>query len=230
MENTRRNSHGPVQWLLIAVSACALCIPGCKPQMSDDTDVKVLEKSWPQYKAPHLNTPLNMNVWPNTLNRSREQRHQAGIRPKMEAPQRVVTPFEEWSLSDTAIDALARIGAPAVGDLKLALRDPDPRVRFQAARILARIGPDAQSAVPSLVRNINDESPQVRRASVHALGQIGPEAGNAVGPLLELVKESARQVVTPPAENSPSQPGPSQNPAVLSHPAPSNPAPSNPGN
>jgi HEAT repeat protein len=68
------------------------------------------------------------------------------------------------------------------------LDDPNPLIRYRAARVLARIGPDALEAVPALVRHLNDVDISVRREAARALGQIGPQAAEAVPPLIEALK------------------------------------------
>ena len=61
--------------------------------------------------------------------------------------------------------------------------------RAQAANVLGRIGPDAQAAVPDLVRALYDPDLEVRKAATRALGQIGPAAEEAVAPLLEIIEQ-----------------------------------------
>jgi HEAT repeat protein len=89
-------------------------------------------------------------------------------------------------VEDTAIDALARIGAPAVPEMINTLRHPDPRMRLRAVEVLGRIGPDASDAVSALVAVLDDEDPQVRKAAIRSLGQIGPDARAAVRPIMRV--------------------------------------------
>ncbi len=103
---------------------------------------------------------------------------------------RIILPYPEWTLAELAGDSLGRIGPAAVPQLSDLLRDDDPAVRQTAAKILARIGPDAVTAVPDLIELLRDPDPQVQRAAVRALGQIGPQAGAAVPDLLQLLEES----------------------------------------
>jgi hypothetical protein len=100
-------------------------------------------------------------------------------------------PFTEWSLHETAADALARIGAPAVPSLMRSLRGGETLNRVRAAEILARIGPDASPAVPLLVESLRDPDPLVRRGAARALGQIGPAAAEAVPALMELMQDTS---------------------------------------
>ena len=99
-------------------------------------------------------------------------------------------PFRQWGLRETAIDALARIGKPAVPALVEALHDLNPELRDQAALALARIGPQAVDAVPDLIAALRDDDETVRKDAVRALGQIGPQAAIAVPELIEVLREA----------------------------------------
>ena len=103
-----------------------------------------------------------------------------------------VVPFQRWDMPETAAHALGRIGAAAVPELSLALRDPNPLVRKRAADILARIGPAAKEAVPVLIQTLNDPDEPVRKAAMRALGEIGPEAKDAVPHLIEALREPGK--------------------------------------
>ena len=46
--------------------------------------------------------------------------------------------------------------APAVSELIVVLNDPDIEVRRGAARALGQIGPDAEDAVPALIKALKD--------------------------------------------------------------------------
>ncbi len=102
-----------------------------------------------------------------------------------------VLPYGEWGLQETAIDALGRIGEPAVAALEQMLNEPAPESRVQAAYVLARIGPDAKKAVPQLIEALRDSNFEVRKAAARALGQIGPEAAPAVEALIKVIQETA---------------------------------------
>jgi hypothetical protein len=110
----------------------------------------------------------------------------------------VIKAHPEWDLDEAAADALGRIGAPAVPKLIDALRKnngPDERVR--AARVLARIGPEAVDAVPMLTTALSDEDPHVQKAAARALGQIGPAAAEAVPALMELLNTEPVEPASP---------------------------------
>jgi HEAT repeat protein len=98
-------------------------------------------------------------------------------------------PYTDWSLPETAADALGRIGPAAVPDLVRELASSSPERRWRAARVLGRIGPDAAIAVPELVRLLRDPDERVRLAAARTLGQIGPNAASAVPELIQLLDE-----------------------------------------
>lgn len=96
--------------------------------------------------------------------------------------------YRDWSVKETAVDALARIGASSVPALIDALSDPSPEVRVEAARSLARMGDTGKAAVPVLIERLRDPDENVRQASARALGQMGPAAAEAVPALIAILK------------------------------------------
>lgn len=102
------------------------------------------------------------------------------MRPQIPA----LRPYNQWTEQEVAADAIARIGAAAVPELRRSLRSPDPQVRLKAIDVLARVGSDAEPAVPDLVQLLDDEDPRVRRAAARTLGRIGPAAAEAVPALM----------------------------------------------
>ncbi|MEX2561398.1 MAG: HEAT repeat domain-containing protein, partial [Pirellulales bacterium] len=71
------------------------------------------------------------------MRRQRERfERQFDVQPRLA----VVSAIRVTGVKETAADALARIGAQAVPPLIEALADPDPEVRVQATRALARMG------------------------------------------------------------------------------------------
>jgi len=98
-------------------------------------------------------------------------------------------PFGEWTMRQTAIDALTRIGESAVPALVNLLDDPDAKLRSEAVIALARIGPEARGALPRLIALVeNDPDEAVRKNAVRAIGQIGPAAAPAVPVLVEQLR------------------------------------------
>jgi histidinol phosphatase-like enzyme len=75
----------------------------------------------------------------------------------------------------------ARLGAPFDGiyaclhgpdDGACSCAKPRPGLALQAARELARMGPAAREAVPTLVRAIEDDDARVAEEAARALGEI----------------------------------------------------------
>jgi HEAT repeat protein len=72
--------------------------------------------------------------------------------------------------------ALQRVGiaaVPALPALVPALKDPDPRVREEAARVLGRFGRHARFALPALRGALDDPDNMVRKAVSEAILNIG---------------------------------------------------------
>ena len=92
-------------------------------------------------------------------------------------------------------DWLVRIGGPAVPELLRHFeRSGRGYARVLGAESLARIGPAARVALPSLIRAIVHRDPKPESAilvlyTVKALGRIGPEAKAAVPALNRLLDE-----------------------------------------
>lgn len=169
---------------------------GCGVVVRNESDINVqrLAESWPPYQSP---------VVPGQLENFRAAVSSVEHRSNNPTPPRKLVPLipiqraEEWGLPETAMDSLGRIGAPAVPALIEALDHNDPTRRAQAAKVLARIGPEAKQSVTALVSALNDENETVRKAAARALGQIGPEAEDAVIPLLQIIEEASHR--RPPA-------------------------------
>jgi HEAT repeat protein len=97
-----------------------------------------------------------------------------------------------------AIRGLAHCGtaaAPAVPRLIELLQDRDSEIRWNAARTLGLIGPQAKAAVPALISALKkDDDPLVREHAAEALGDIGPDAKDAVEPLTAALKDPDARV------------------------------------
>jgi HEAT repeat protein len=96
-----------------------------------------------------------------------------------------------------AVYALGAFGpamAPAVEDVRAALKDRSAGVRQNAAWALGRLGKDApRDVVDDLATALQDKAALVRRDAATALGEIGlPGARGGVGPLIELVEGEYR--------------------------------------
>jgi HEAT repeat protein len=110
----------------------------------------------------------------------------AGFGPEAKAAlPDLIAALRDKQLVGAAMDGLIGIGGPAVPAIRDVLNDPDDYVRGCAARILAKIGPEARAAVPALIRAIHRPDPTRKpnilfREVVEALGEIGPAAKPAV--------------------------------------------------
>src|SRR5947209_3679623 len=77
-------------------------------------------------------------------------------------------------------------GGKPVSHWTEALRDPDPRVRKEAAAKLGNVGPADPSALAALTGALKDADAAVRREVILALVKCGPAAREAVPALEEL--------------------------------------------
>jgi HEAT repeat protein len=77
----------------------------------------------------------------------------------------------------------------AVEILESALSDPVPAVRGQAALALSKIGPVAESAVPSLIETLRDADERVRCQAADALGAIAVDDMTTANALVALLTD-----------------------------------------
>lgn len=94
----------------------------------------------------------------------------------------------------TAANALWGMGpsaSAAVGDLVVALGDPDADLRVAAAMALESVGPGAEPAVADLARALADRDARVRQAAVKALGAVGPGARPALPTLTRALRRGS---------------------------------------
>lgn len=73
-------------------------------------------------------------------------------------------------------------------------RSRESEVRWNAARTLGKIGPDAVAAVPALIEQLQDDDALVREHAAEALGDIGPPASQAVPALVEALSDPVTRV------------------------------------
>ncbi len=93
--------------------------------------------------------------------------------------------------SATALGELGAKMLAVIPNLRQALRtlvltDSDEAVRSNALRSLARIGPEAQTDVASLISSLGDEFPFVRMSAATGLGELGAKARAAIPALTSL--------------------------------------------
>ena len=96
--------------------------------------------------------------------------------------------------ADQAIDALGKIGKPAVPALKLALSDEDRRMRERAARALGRMGEPARDAVSDLTRALDDPSFVVRAVAAESLGNVQVDRDDVLNALADRLSDSHLRV------------------------------------
>src|SRR5712692_10902377 len=82
----------------------------------------------------------------------------------------------------------------SVADLIEALKSPDPKVRFEAAKSLGELGSNAEKAAPALTEALNDPEAKVRHAAARSLGKIGPGGKEAIPGLTKALKDTDARV------------------------------------
>jgi HEAT repeat protein len=99
----------------------------------------------------------------------------------------LVAALRSWDsdVSTAAFRLLGVIGLPAVHEMVNALSKAEDTIdKVYIMRLLARIGPQAASALPSLTRALGSKSIQARVAAAEALANIGSSAEAAVPALV----------------------------------------------
>jgi HEAT repeat protein len=112
----------------------------------------------------------------------------------IDAPRQQLAPLIGKLLSDAepaiaarALSSLTDGGVEVVPALVSAL--DQPQARYWACLALGEMGPQAQAAVPALIKVLSDERPEVRLQATIALGEIGPDAKPAVAALMKLLDD-----------------------------------------
>jgi HEAT repeat protein len=93
----------------------------------------------------------------------------------LDALVKTLTTTDDSRLRVVTIDEIANLGQnarPALDPLVKATADPEPRVRWHAARAIGLIGEDASTAVPALVTLLADPDPVVAAQAAAAIGNI----------------------------------------------------------
>jgi len=76
----------------------------------------------------------------------------------------------QYSVRESAVEALGKMGQPSVQYLIKALKNKDPRIRGAAVDALRKVG---QPAIEYLIRKLEDENGPVCVSAANALSQIG---------------------------------------------------------
>lgn len=92
------------------------------------------------------------------------------------------------------LDASARHDGKTLAEWIARLGDADDLTRTTAADAVAKYGPNAKAAVPSLVALLRNPDDLSFEAAVMAIGEIGPVAGDAVDPLVVLLRHKKADV------------------------------------
>jgi len=74
------------------------------------------------------------------------------------------------------------------------LKDPDPKIRYWAAKHLGHQGSKAADVVPTLTEALKDQDKLVRMGAAYALAEIGPDAKPAVPALQNALKDNDAKV------------------------------------
>jgi HEAT repeat protein len=111
--------------------------------------------------------------------------------PEITAPifERALKDADETTLNH-ALDALARLGAPAVPKLVTGLSNE--KFRPHALQVLRQIGPPAAPATKALAQLIDHADEDTARSALLALAAIGPGAKDAVPALVKALKQKDR--------------------------------------
>src|SRR5262245_57493638 len=133
-------------------------------------------------------------------------------------------PADDWLARRRRLDSLLRLQAAVmIGDpsqteavrvLAEALGDPETDVRELAAAGLSEFGPEAQIALPELIKAIQDESAVVRRRALRAIGLIGPTSADDALPSLIAATEDDDESVAMQAVSTIGDLGPAAAPAI----------------
>jgi HEAT repeat protein len=95
-------------------------------------------------------------------------------------------------------ERLAAGKATAVPVLARLLNSNDSKVRFHAAEVLVKIGPDADAATPTLLERLTDTDPYVRAVAIEAIAAIKPDRPEVVPALVARLKSDDRDRVIRP--------------------------------
>lgn len=92
--------------------------------------------------------------------------------------------------------ALAGCSESPVGEYAAQLNDDDHEVRYDAAKELENLGPEAARAAPELAAALSDPVPRVRYRSAKALSKLGLAAADAADELAAALRAESIQAKT----------------------------------
>ncbi|WP_422924275.1 HEAT repeat domain-containing protein [Singulisphaera sp. PoT] len=96
--------------------------------------------------------------------------------------------------SDTAVQALIRIGDPALPVLMKTLKDGDSDLQEAALRVVAGLGAKASDASPVLIELARKADPTLRVLAITALGQVGRGDENVEAVLIQGLRDPRQRI------------------------------------
>jgi len=101
-------------------------------------------------------------------------------------------PFFDHAPRGEAFEILSFCGRSGLPPLMRSLGDSRSGWRYEAARALGHIGPEASAATPALARALCDADPWVRRSAARTLGEIG--GSSSAEPLMAALEDQDDEV------------------------------------
>ena len=101
---------------------------------------------------------------------------------------------DQKSISQQAIQALARLGRPAVPKILRLLNSPETKVRIAAVQSLGMMASGGRPAIPALISCLSDPDAEVRLNAAFSLGTIRPGGSNVVSALALALADPHRLV------------------------------------
>jgi HEAT repeat protein len=98
-------------------------------------------------------------------------------------------PWDKGDAATAAEPVAERATQKTVEAWTAQLKEADPQGRWEAARALQELGPEAKVAIPALTEALQDQHDELRFQAVATLGAIGPEAKSAVPMLLQMLED-----------------------------------------
>jgi HEAT repeat protein/beta-lactamase regulating signal transducer with metallopeptidase domain len=96
---------------------------------------------------------------------------------------------DDGNVVNAGLEAVPKIGKPAVPVLIGGLQGENRNGRRFAAAALGRLGADARPALPALIKAIRDEDPSIRHCAVLSVEGIQPDAPGLIEALIGLLKD-----------------------------------------
>ena len=101
---------------------------------------------------------------------------------------------ENRDIQEKSKFVLVRIGKIVIPALIEAMKDKSKISKSNAAKALAKFGPEAENAVSTLIIAMQDEDDSVKLSAILALGEIGPDSKDAVPGLIRVLQDKNNSV------------------------------------